>query len=170
MTKARLTIFQHIQSVRCFIGFMVGELLERHNAHDRSKMTAEELPAYERHAQAQAEAEYGSDEHAQAMLLVKDALTFHYSRNRHHPEHFPNGVDDMTLIDLCEMLADWMDASRRYNHNGSFKKSMEHNAKRFKLSDQTVRLLENTARWLEEVDKQSPCASDPGGPHAQAKT
>ena len=30
----------------------------------------------------------------------------HYDNNRHHPNHFRNGILDMTLTDICEYLVD----------------------------------------------------------------
>ena len=47
----------------------------------------------------------------------KPAIDHHYANNRHHPEHWPNGINDMTLMDLIEMLADWKAATAR-NKNG----------------------------------------------------
>ena len=73
------------------------------------------------------------------------ALAHHYANNRHHPEHHKNGVDDMTLIDVLEMLIDWKAASERHN-DGNILKSIEKNADRFGLSPQLVKILENTAK------------------------
>jgi len=44
---------------------------------------------------------------------MKPALEHHYALYRHHPEHFQNGIDDMNLIDLVEMFADWKASSER---------------------------------------------------------
>lgn len=52
-------------------------------------------------------------------------------------------VNDMNLIDLLEMFADWKAASERHN-DGNIRKSIEKNADRFGLSPQLVRILENT--------------------------
>ena len=81
------------------------------------------------------------------MERVKPAIEHHYANNRHHPEHWPNGIDDMTLLDLVEMLVDWKAATVR-NKNGNIRKSVEHNSKRFNMSPQLTKIFENTVREL----------------------
>jgi len=44
---------------------------------------------------------------------MKPAIEHHYKNNRHHPEHFNNGIDEMNLVDLIELLCDWKAASER---------------------------------------------------------
>ena len=51
----------------------------------------------------------------------------------------------MSLIDLIEMIADWMAASTR-NPNGDIINSIEKNQKRFGYSDEMTEILKNTAR------------------------
>ena len=80
---------------------------------------------------------------------MKTALQHHYAANRHHPEHFTKGIDDMTLIDIIEMLCDWKAASLRQN-DGNLLKSIEINAQRFGYDDQLKRIFINTAKLLEE--------------------
>ena len=53
----------------------------------------------------------------------------------------------MTLIDLIEMLCDWKAATVR-NKNGNIRKSIEHNADRFKMSPQLKQIFENTVREM----------------------
>ena len=66
------------------------------------------------------------------------------ARNRHHPEHHKNGIDDMTLPDILEMFADWKASSERQN-SGNILKSIEHNSGRFNINPQLVKIFENTA-------------------------
>jgi hypothetical protein len=53
----------------------------------------------------------------------------------------------MTLIDLVEMLVDWKAASERHD-DGNVLKSIEVNAKRFRISGQLTTILENTAKAM----------------------
>ena len=76
---------------------------------------------------------------------MKPALEHHYKENRHHPEHFENGIKGMTLIDLVEMISDWKAASERHN-NGDIIKSIEINQKRFGYSDDIKQILLNTVQ------------------------
>jgi hypothetical protein len=86
---------------------------------------------------------YGSDEYKKAIAELGPTLDHHYAKNSHHPEHWPEGVDDMDLIDLVEMVCDWKAATERHA-NGNIVKSIEHNANRFKLSPQLSRIISNT--------------------------
>jgi len=49
---------------------------------------------------------YGSDEYKGFLEAMGNGPRHHYANNPYHPEHFENGVNDMTLVDLIEMLAD----------------------------------------------------------------
>ena len=89
--------------------------------------------------------EYGSEEYKQSLIELKVAPEHHYSKNPHHPEYYKNGIDGMNLIDICEMLCDWIAAVER-DKNGNIKRSMEENKKRFNISDQ----LENTIDILSD--------------------
>jgi hypothetical protein len=81
-----------------------------------------------------------------------EALKHHYEHNPHHPEHHRRGVLDMTLIDLLEMLADWK-ASGERTDNGSMVSSLRHNAVRFNIPDVVMRMLWNTCRSLDWLDR-----------------
>lgn len=52
-------------------------------------------------------------------------------------------VDKMTLVDLIELLCDWVAATKN-NRNGNIHKSIEFNTKRFNLSPQLAQILTNT--------------------------
>jgi hypothetical protein len=56
-------------------------------------------------------------------------------------------VNDMSLIDVLEMLCDWKAASERHD-NGNIHKSIDLNIKRFRLSEQVASILRNTATHL----------------------
>lgn len=57
-------------------------------------------------------------------------------------------VGNMDLADVTEMVADWKAATLRH-HDGNLRKSIAHNAGRFGLSSQLVKILENTAVTLD---------------------
>ncbi len=44
----------------------------------------------------------------------KEALEHHHKGNSHHPEHFPNGIYDMSDLDLCEMVCDCVARSQEF--------------------------------------------------------
>jgi hypothetical protein len=92
---------------------------------------------------------YGSEEYQASLDALKPALDHHYASNRHHPEHFNNGVNDMTLVDIIEMFCDWKASTLRQN-DGNLLKSIETNAERFNIEGQLKQILLNTARMLDE--------------------
>ena len=81
----------------------------------------------------------------------RHSLRHHYAHNRHHPEHFADGVNGMTLVDLVEMLADWKAATERTSPHGDLAESLPINGERYAIAPQLMDILTNTARhfgWL----------------------
>lgn len=136
--------FRHIERVRNLLGVCVVELLRRAELHDQTKLEPPEVELFTEFTPKLSTCSYGSDEYKGYLAEMKPALDHHYAHNRHHPEHHKNGVDDMNLLDIVEMLCDWKAASERHN-DGNIRKSIEINANRFGMSPQLVRILENTA-------------------------
>jgi len=142
--------FRHIERVRNLLNKCVTEFLKRGELHDQSKLEAPEVELFTEYTPKLANSTYGSEEYNGFKEAMKPALEHHYANNRHHPEHFKNGVDDMNLIDMIEMICDWKAASERHN-DGNIRKSIELNANRFNMSPQLVKLFENTADFLFDI-------------------
>lgn len=141
----------HIARVRELMSVCSSEILKRANVHDASKLEEPEKSTFDYATPRLAGSTYGSDEYKGFLAELKPALDHHYSRNSHHPEHYKNGVDGMSLLDVLEMLCDWKAAGERHN-NGSIQRSLEINKDRFKVSPQLQSILENTAKemgWME---------------------
>lgn len=136
--------FRHIERVRNLLNACVVELMRRGELHDQTKLESPEVEAFTIYTPKLATCTYGSDEYNGYLSAIKPALDHHYAHNRHHPEHHNDGVNDMTLIDLVEMLCDWKAASERHN-DGSISRSIEVNTGRFGLSAQLAKVLQNTA-------------------------
>ena len=145
--NATLETHKHISQVREHINQVIKDLLERAHVHDASKLESPELEIFGEHTEELSKVEYGSDEYNELLEKVKPAIEHHYSKNRHHPEHWPSGINDMTLMDIVEMLCDWKAATQR-NKNGNIRKSIEINAERYKINTQLRKILENTVREL----------------------
>lgn len=138
---------RHIERLRNLLNVCVVELLRRGELHDQSKLGSPEVEAFTEYTDKLAGCTYDSDEYKKNLAAIKPALDHHYANNRHHPEHHKNGINDMNLIDLVEMLCDWKSSSERHL-DGNLRKSIEINANRFGLSPQLVKILENTADLL----------------------
>jgi hypothetical protein len=140
-------IQSHIRNVWGFIEEIRGDLMNRQFVHDHSKLQEPEKPLYDEFTPLLQGLTYGSDEYKAALTAMGPAIQHHYQANRHHPEHFENGINGMTLVDLVEMLADWKAAGMRHS-NGSMAQSMEVNRNRFNISDQLYEILQNTVKEL----------------------
>ena len=139
--------FRHIERVRNLLNSCAVELLNRGEAHDQSKLESPEVEVFTEMTSKLKTSEYGSEEYKGFLAQMKPALEHHYARNSHHPEHYKNGVNDMNLFDVIEMLVDWKAASERHD-TGNIRKSIELNANRFSMSPQLTKILENTASFL----------------------
>lgn len=135
--------WRHIHHVQTYLLAFCGKLQERVLSHDQSKLEPPEAEVFALWTPRIAETSYGSPEYQKAIEGLGPALAHHYAKNRHHPEHWPNGVEDMSLVDLVEMFCDWKAASDR-QHEGNLRKTIEHNADRFRLPPLLVRVLKNT--------------------------
>jgi len=149
LDECRVETQKHIDKVRKYVRFFTDKLTSRGENHDASKMESPEVELFAEHTERLSEIEYGSEEYKKELEALKPALEHHYAVNRHHPEHFPNGINEMNLVDLVELIADWKASSERYN-SGNLLKSIEINAKRFNIDDQLTQILLNTARMMDE--------------------
>lgn len=140
----------HSQRVGELMVQLLAEALQRSTCHDRSKTLPPEVDTFNEFTPKLKDSTYGSDEYKGFLKSMGAGLAHHYESNRHHPEHFADGVNDMTLVDLVEMLADWKAATERHT-DGDLAKSLEIQRERFGMSDQLVAILRNTAEhfgWL----------------------
>lgn len=138
-------IYHHKFIVLKYMMEYIHDLLKRTEEHDNSKFSEEEFPSrivaikeFEAHP-------YGSPEHSAVLKKYEYLTTAHYKKNRHHPEHFENGIDDMTLVDLLELLADWKAASLK-EPNENISNSINIGNQKYNISPQLLKILENTAK------------------------
>lgn len=143
---------EHIRRVRWHMRRMAENLYARAYAHDRSKLESPEKEVFDAVTPRLRELAYGSDEYKACLVEMGEALAHHYAANSHHPEHYPDGIDGMSLLDLVEMAADWKAASERHA-GGSMAASLEINRKRFGMSDQLAAVFRNTLVEMGWEDK-----------------
>lgn len=134
---------EHINLVRVLLRIAATELLKRGEIHDLSKFSPEEVEVFTEYTSKLKGTTYGSDDYKRFLSEMKPALDHHYANNRHHPEHFENGIEGMNLIDLIEMFIDWLASTKRHA-DGSIMRSIELNETRFKMSPQLVSIFKNT--------------------------
>ena len=146
----RIRILRHIETVRTYLDFICIELLKRGVKHDQSKLGIHETnllnPKYDLRTKV-----YGSKEYERDLKELYSDINHHYSVNRHHPEHFKNGMQDMNLIDILEMFVDWYASVKRHNE-GSIENSIEYTQKKFKYPNYLVSIFKHTAELLDNQD------------------
>lgn len=148
--KARsFETFQHIHKVQQLLAKVQEELAKRALYHDQSKLESPEVEIFSQHTREIAKTVYGTPEYFTGIEKLGPALEHHYANNSHHPQHHPEGIDGMNLVDLIEMLGDWYASTLRYK-DGDIQKSLVINKERFGISDQLVKVLRNTLILMEE--------------------
>jgi len=138
---------KHIKRVSELLTQAATELLHRATIHDNSKLLEPEKSGYDKVTPILSGLTYGSKEYTDSLKDLDPILKHHYANNSHHPEHYENGVNDMTLFDIIEMFFDWKAATERHN-DGNIHKSLEHNQTRFNISEQLIKIFKNTAKNL----------------------
>jgi hypothetical protein len=152
MYDSRQDTLNHINMV-ISLGNKVGDaLIDSIELHDFSKLSGMEKECFDMVTPLLKGLTYGGDEYKDTLKQMKPALEHHYQNNRHHPEHFENGVNDMTLLDLLEMIIDWYCATKRHD-DGDIYKSLEINKGRFGISDQLIGILKNTVDLLISLEE-----------------
>jgi len=148
-TDVHNQLVQHNQEVQKKMCWLAGELAVRGVEHDRSKFTDAEFNTFVQFAPLLKTTTYGDDVYRKALKDMKPALDHHYKANRHHPEHFEEGIRGMNLIDLIEMFCDWY-ASTERQKDGDIRKSIEANQKRFHFTNELKEIFLNTVEWDEK--------------------
>jgi hypothetical protein len=138
----------HIAEVRRRLDRVIADMQRRHREHDRSKLESPEVEAFDEYTPKLKATTYGSDEYRSYLGAMKPALDHHYAENSHHPEHYPDGIRGMSLLDLIEMLCDWKAATLRHA-DGDIRRSVEINQARFGYSDELKAILLNTLPLIE---------------------
>ncbi len=153
---AAFDTFIHIRRVGEYLSSFAMRLMNRGMEHDESKLSPQEAELFAIVTPRLRGLTFGTPEYEESKKDLGKALVHHYAHNRHHPEHFPNGVNDMTLVDIVEMFCDWKASSERHA-DGNLLKSIRHNSspEKFNICPQLQQILENTAK---EFDRGPVCS------------
>ncbi len=140
---------KHILVVNQLIHKFVSALLYRANMHDSTKLSDPEVEKFVECTPLLEQQSFSDPEYKKTLqTTLKDALSHHYAHNRHHPEHFKNGIEDMNLVDLIEMFCDWKAASLRQK-DGNLEKSIELQQDRYSMPREIVKIFKNSISVFE---------------------
>ena len=155
MSETRFTksLAKHIGFIRDDLIEIIHQLYLRALHHDDSKWTDDERPYYEKSDEAVNF--YGKDIDSYEELLkitapiTAPAIKHHFEVSKHHPEHYKNGVNDMSLVDIIEMVCDWHSSAK----TRGLPLDCEFNFKRFGIDEQLQKIIENTIKELDNLEK-----------------
>lgn len=144
-------VLKHRAKVSYWMHDFLHSIERRAAIHDQSKLQDPEKAMFDVYTPKLKTLKFGSPEYKQALSDMGEALQHHYEANRHHPEHFKNGINGMTLYDLIEMFCDWLGATEERQ------KPLDIDAlkNRFNISDQLTDIILNTTRYIDywcEID------------------
>lgn len=133
----------HVSEVNENLETIASELRKRGCAHDRTKFQALEFDAFVSTREKFKKANYGMPEYQECIDAVKPAVDHHHQNNRHHTGFHAKGVNDMNLIDLAEMLADWKAAERR-SPDKKLVDTLAYAYNKYGIGEQLGQVLRNT--------------------------
>ena len=140
-------VLSHREEVKSLVLEFVKKLTVQANNHDTSKLKDPEKTIFMENDKNYRKIKYGTEEYKEHLEKIKPALKHHYENNRHHPEHFENGIRDMNLVDIVEMFFDW------YAVSNDIEKSLFYNEKRFKYSEDLTQIFINTVDLMKNSGK-----------------
>jgi len=147
MADSTQEVLRHNAAIQKLLTDISLRLYFRGLAHDRDKLVPPQKAGWDANT-PRPPLHYGTRAYYEHLVEIAQTTTRHYEVASHHPEHHPHGVGGMSILDLIEMLADWMDANRAHG-DGNLLESIRLGVLRFKIEPQLAKILENTAAELE---------------------
>lgn len=152
-------ILKHKEKVRRRLLFLSEELKKRAECHDDSKLKDPEIK-YLIEMDKEPKYEYNTPEYFNKMKRWQKFFNHHYDNNRHHPDHFRNGILDMTLTDICEYLVDIISYYDEMHVHDAMD-TVEKQQGRFGLDNQLSQILVNTLiEYFSYIGDQKPIADE----------
>lgn len=138
----------------------MGKALDHHYAHNRhhpefylaqplTKRQSEEIDKIENHISLMDYCDRNNLAIQPDDVYIYRNLKLYLEEKQNESKAF---INHMTLIDLIEMLCDWVAAVERHA-DGDIEKSLTINQERFHISPQLQQILKNTAPWIKDEFK-----------------
>lgn len=145
-------VIKHQNQVSHLIDMFITDLANRSIVHDASKLGPEEKPYFDKYVPELRETNYGSNEYKLVIEKMKPAVDHHNQHNRHHIEYHSGGIHGMNLMDITEMLCDWIAAAKR-DQNGDIFQSLIYLKHRWIISHDLYNILVNTVKVIQEKEE-----------------
>jgi len=137
----------HISEVKAGLEKICSELKLRGLIHDSTKLQEPEFSSFVSTRPRFKQVNYGTPEYQKLTDEIKPAIDHHYENNRHHTVFFKNGINDMNLIDILEMISDWKAAERR-SPDKKLIDTLGYAYKKYGISEQLAEIITNTLHYL----------------------
>ena len=137
-------INSHINRVQKWIGKFSSILFIRGVNHDKSKLCEPELSLWKK-MDEEPRYPYGTLKYKEKLNRYKEVFQHHYMHNKHHPEHWSGYYSEMDLMDVIEMLCDWLG----YKEDITLKEAetlVNQQCERYGFNDTFRHLLYNTLK------------------------
>ncbi len=144
-------VLAHRELVRQFMCGFAEMLLGRAEVHDESKLHSPEKEMFDVYRPKLDYLKHGSPEYEQALSEMGEGLAHHYRMNRHHPQHFENGIAGMTLTDVIEMFCDWCASAQAKGQ----RVDLAYSATRFKIAPELESIFLNTLNEIDFVNESN---------------
>jgi Family of unknown function (DUF5662) len=154
---------RHRDFIRLALRRVANEIGERAEVHDASKLLDDEFSGFSRINHAARVKKFGSEEYNAGMRAERGVIDLHFKRNSHHPERaallvsqpyqgseaeqayqLGRSENEMTFLDVIEMVCDWWGARKGYDDTRSWEESSKLNL------DAKGKYLTPEQRWLAE--------------------
>lgn len=149
------SVITHKLVIIKLLDFIIYELLNRGLVHDDSKLKEPESKIFSSNIRIFNEiVNYhyirDSEIENELELSIEDGKQLHYNSNSHHPEHYGElGINGMDLIDLVEMVCDWLGSHERYKNIEEVEKMLSIQYKRFGIDEQLGKIISNSVKkWI----------------------
>lgn len=137
-------IINHKRAVQRWMQKFSLVLMDRGEKHDNSKLQEPEF-SYWCKMDEEPRYRYGTKEYKDKIERYRPLFEIHWKANRHHPEYFNYHFDDVDLIDLIEMLCDWLSYRDKLSYTEA-SDLVHQQCQRYGFSEEKEFLLLNTLK------------------------
>lgn len=137
----------HVAEVQERLEDMIHDLRKRGLCHDRTKFQELEFDTFCRTRPRFKGVKFGTPDYDAVVEEAREAVEHHHHHNRHHTTYYDGGIEDMNLLDVLEMLADWRAAARR-SKGQSFEESLPKAFERYNVPEVLREMIGRTIQYL----------------------
>jgi len=144
------SVVQHKKAISDIMYKLADMIRKRADAHDDSKLDSTEFNKWSLNYLPESKRNLDNKEFKKTFEKLGEVREIHYSKNRHHLEFFNGDIKKINIIDLLEIICDWI-ASTANQDKGNLRLTIERAKERFKFSKEIEHIILNTLELLEII-------------------